>query len=354
MVLDVAAPPNVCCRYGHFCEIGKVDFQQNSPLGLAALERNVSFHAIDLAAMFSQPKKQALLRRLLGDALTAGWVVPLERTAFDCNHVEQALRFMAASKHLGKVLISMEAPIPPASIRRRYVTSGEHLVVGGLGGLGLEICEWLLANGASTVVLASRSGVSSGWQAHRVGAMRAACGDGAVVIGSLDCTDRDACDAFVAAHAATLAGVWHCAMNLRDVLFENMTERQWSECVRVKAEGLANLDVSTRAHCPKLQTFMACSSIVAMTGNAGQSNYAYANAAMEAIVRRRLYDGLPALAVNWGLLGNVGFITTADKEVGAGWLAPQNIDDTLEKLHAMVRATRKLPPPHATPLHPPI
>merc|ERR1719486_1798309 len=101
----------------------------------------------------------------------------------------------------------------------------------------------------------------------------------------------------------------------------------------VKVDGLKHLDMATRAHCPRLQTFMACSSIVAMMGNAGQSNYAYANAAMEAIVRRRRHDGLHGLAVNWGLLDNVGFITTADKEVGAGWLAPQNIDDTLEALH---------------------
>jgi len=125
---------------------------------------------------------------------------------------------------------------------------------------------------------------------------------------------------------------------LRDVLFANMTDEQWTDCVRVKAEGLANLDIATRANCPSLQTFMACSSIVAMMGNAGQSNYAYANAAMEAIVRRRRHDGLHGLAVNWGLLDNVGFITTADKEVGAGWLAPQNIDDTLERLHPMVLA----------------
>ena len=325
----------VVAEYGHFCEIGKVDFQQNSSLGLAALERNVSFHAIDLAAMFSQPKKQTLLRRLLSDALAAGWVVPLDMTTFDCNNVEQALRFMAASKHLGKVLISMADDIAPSSVQHRYVTSGEHLIVGGLGGLGLEMSEWLLANGAATVVLAGRSGVTNGWQAHRIGAMRAMYGESAIATVSLDCTDAAACDAFVSAHSVHLTGVWHCAMNLRDVLFANMTEKQWSECVKVKAAGLANLDASTRKHCPKLQTFMACSSIVAMTGNAGQSNYAYANAAMEAIVRARIHDGLHGLAVNWGLLDNVGFITTADKEVGAGWLAPQNIDDTLEKLHAM-------------------
>jgi NADPH:quinone reductase-like Zn-dependent oxidoreductase len=42
--------------YGHFCEIGKFDLQNNTRIGLKALEKNVSYHAIDLATMFDHPK----------------------------------------------------------------------------------------------------------------------------------------------------------------------------------------------------------------------------------------------------------------------------------------------------------
>ena len=60
---------------------------------------------------------------------------------------------------------------------------------------------------------------------------------------------------------------------------------------QVKIEGTKNLDRLTR----KLQNedfdwFIMFSSTVAGAGNAGQSNYAFANAAMERIIRQRRHD----------------------------------------------------------------
>merc|ERR1719454_2700201 len=117
-----------------------------------------------------------MLKALLDDALASGWVIPLERSTFSCNAVEQALRFMAASKHLGKVLVSMTDEVELLSIQPRYVTAGTHFIVGGLGGFGLEMCEWLLANGAKQVVLGGCSGITTGWQQHRIEAIRDAHG----------------------------------------------------------------------------------------------------------------------------------------------------------------------------------
>jgi fatty acid synthase len=52
------------------------------------------------------------------------------------------------------------------------------------------------------------------------------------------------------------------------------------------------------------------SSVTAGRGNAGQTNYGWANSAMERIVERRRADGLPAIAVEWGAIGDVGLIMT--------------------------------------------
>jgi fatty acid synthase len=38
------------------------------------------------------------------------------------------------------------------------------ILTGGLGGFGLELCNWLMSRGARKLVLVSRSGLSSGYQ----------------------------------------------------------------------------------------------------------------------------------------------------------------------------------------------
>ena len=45
----------------------------------------------------------------------------------------------------------MDEEVPLDSIHPRCVTSGTHLIVGGFGGLGVELCDWLLSNGAACV-----------------------------------------------------------------------------------------------------------------------------------------------------------------------------------------------------------
>jgi len=48
------------------------------------------------------------------------------------------------------------------------------------------------------------------------------------------------------------------------------------------------------------------SSITSGRGNFGQSNYGYANSIMERICEQRKIDGLPALAIQWGPVADVG------------------------------------------------
>jgi len=41
-----------------------------------------------------------------------------------------------------------------------------HVIVGGLGGFGLELAQWLIERGAKYLVLTSRVGVRTGYQAR--------------------------------------------------------------------------------------------------------------------------------------------------------------------------------------------
>lgn len=52
----------------------------------------------------------------------------------------------------------------------RYVCHSDdvYVVIGGLGGFGLELIDWLILRGARKVVINSRRGISNGYQSTRI------------------------------------------------------------------------------------------------------------------------------------------------------------------------------------------
>lgn len=54
-----------------------------------------------------------------------------------------------------------------------------------------------------------------------------------------------------------------------------------------------------------LRDFVIFSSVSCGRGNAGQANYGFSNSVMERICEWRKKLGLPALAVQWGAVGDV-------------------------------------------------
>lgn len=82
---------------------------------------------------------------------------------------------MATGKHIGKVLLQIRKdegakivkPVPKkvSAIPRTYMNPDKtYILVGGLGGFGLELAHWLALRGATKLVLTSRSGVRTGYQ----------------------------------------------------------------------------------------------------------------------------------------------------------------------------------------------
>ena len=66
------------------------------------------------------------------------------------------------------------------------------------------------------------------------------------------------------------------------------------------------------------------SSVSSIFGNPAQGNYSAANAFLDSLAHHRQALGLPALTVNWGVLGGEGYV--ARNERVADFLARQGTD----------------------------
>ncbi|XP_040922555.1 fatty acid synthase-like [Toxotes jaculatrix] len=334
-------------RHGRFLEIGKYDLSNNSPLGMALFLKNVAFHGILLDALFEEGNREwEEVSQLLKEGIMGGVVQPLKTTVFERDQVEEAFRYMAQGKHIGKVVLQVRheekgaavqtaSPLSlPAICRTFCIGSHSYIITGGLGGFGLELAQWLMERGARKLVLTSRSGIRNGYQAKRVSEWRS---QGVEVLVSTNNVSTQEGTEQLIAEAGTLGpvgGVFHLAMVLKDGMLENLTPQLFLDVNKPKYDGTVNLDKVTRRLCPELRYFVAFSSVSCGRGNAGQSNYGYANSTMERVCEKRRYDGLPGLAVQWGAIGDVGVVleTMGGNDTVIGGTLPQRIASCMEVL----------------------
>ncbi|KAM9817197.1 fatty acid synthase [Neosynchiropus ocellatus] len=333
-------------RHGRFLEIGKYDLSNNSPLGMALFLKNVAFHGILLDALFEEGNREwEDVSLLLKEGIKEGVVQPLKTTVFKRDNVEDAFRFMAQGKHIGKVVLQVRseekvagqtpAPLSIRAICRTFCpASHSYIITGGLGGFGLELAQWLTERGARKLVLTSRSGIRNGYQAKQVREWQSQGVE--VLVSTSDISSMKGTETLIteACRLGPVGGVFHLAMVLKDGMLENLSPQLFLDVNKPKYDGTINLDKATRNLCPDLSYFVAFSSVSCGRGNAGQSNYGYANSAMERVCEKRRHDGLPGLAIQWGAIGDVGVVleTMGGNDAVIGGTRPQRMASCLEVL----------------------
>ncbi|GFW74439.1 fatty acid synthase [Trichonephila clavipes] len=120
---------------------------------------------------------------------------------------------------------------------------------------------------------------------------------------------------------------------LRDAFMENQTVVNYEEVCASKVSSTMNLDALSRDLCPSLQWFVCFSSVSCGRGNAGQTNYGYANSVMESICEQRTRENLPGLAIQWGPIGDVGILQdTVGSDVVINGTISQSIRSCLSVL----------------------
>lgn len=297
-------------RHGRFLEIGKVDLAANKPFGMHFFLRDASYHGIMLDSLWdARPNIRKQLWQMVQDGLDSGVVQPLPYRSFTAEHVEPAFRHMGHGKHIGKVLISIdssETPALPVVPQVHFNPTKSYIVIGGLGGIGLEFVNWIRKRNAKKIVLTSRSGVTTGYQAAYIKLWR----DTGLEVKVLQLDASDPVNAKIvfdeAQKLGPLGGFFNLAMTLQIDLIKSQSPESYAYAIDPKYKLSGNMDRLTRKHCPLLEHFVIFSSIAAGSGFHGQSNYGFANSAAERLIEKRVADGYPGKAIQWGPVGEAG------------------------------------------------
>jgi acyl transferase domain-containing protein/enoyl-CoA hydratase/carnithine racemase/NAD(P)-dependent dehydrogenase (short-subunit alcohol dehydrogenase family)/acyl carrier protein len=247
------------------------------------------------------------------------------------------IRYERGVRH---VLRWSELPAAPAPAPIAFKEHGVYLVTGGTGGLGVVFAKEILAQLQATVVLTGRSPLTKETQdlldelsgrGRRVGYRQIDLTDVQQVIDAIEGI-RD--------EYGPLDGILHCAGMAADNFIVRKTTAELAQVLAPKVTGTCNLDEATKD--VELDFFVLFSSVASVLGNAGQADYAAANAFMDqfAARRNRQVDAKQrhgrTRSINWPLwqAGRMSIDAAAQKRLKeAAGLLPMQTATGLQAFH---------------------
>jgi myxalamid-type polyketide synthase MxaB len=279
---------------GRFVELGKIDIWSRA----AAAQRRpdaayLPFDLLEVAAA-DPALVRGLLVELLAD-LEAGHYAPIALQAFPIERSVEAFRLMAQARHVGKVVITQ--PERPAGWTIR--PGATYLVTGAFGGIGQQLCRWLAAQGARSLVLLGRRPDPQLVQQLR--SQGVACESLAFDLAA------DPPEPLAAAlRGKPLVGVFHAAGQLDDGPLEGQTPARQAAVIAPKWGGWQRLEQACQLAACRPEFGVAFSSMAALLGSPGQTSYAMANGALDGLAASPSPRAWPLLSLQWGPWGGAG------------------------------------------------
>ncbi|KAK8110195.1 Nonribosomal peptide synthetase 14 [Apiospora kogelbergensis] len=304
--------------YGCMVDIGKRDFLGRGRLAMNPFAGNRAFFGVDLAILIIEAKHRLVpfLRQCM-DLFEAGKAFPIHpTTVFTADKIQDAFRYMQKGVHMGRIVVQMpddvaSLPLVLPTPKPVFSSDGVYLLAGGMGGLGRSILTWMAYHGAQHLVVFSPSaGTLPEHQQFVEELAEMGC---ELLCFAGDVGDRNFVSDILTAIAGIgpIKGVLQLAMVLRDTGFLNMDHDAWTAATRPKIQGTMNLhELLPR----DLEFFIMCGSTGGTLGAYGQSNYAAANAYLDAFLHFRHAQGLPATVLDIAAIGDIGYVA-ANKNV---------------------------------------
>lgn len=204
-----------------------------------------------------------------------------------------------------------------------YVVSDEDciMVIGGTGGIGLEVCKYLCANSNATIIIVGRKPeqevkekLSSLRSSNRTGLQYYSC----------DTSNDKAVETLFASleqNKSRLTGIIHAGGMLEDKFLLN---KSWESFKKVLDSKIKSTVLIHQYSLPySLKFFSVFSSAVTLTGNIGQTDYTTANMFLNQFIQYRNmnYKECKNSVINWTLwedtgMGKQAFAKTALEKMG--------------------------------------
>ncbi len=297
----------VLATYGRFIEIGKRDVFGETRIGLEVFRKQAIVTSVYLLEQMRDDAERLGVRfRDLVARLGRGELQLLPTTPWSTDQLADAFRSLLPGTHIGKVVVVHDvrpATIRPAPPHMPVRANATYVITGGLGELGQRAAALLVARGAQHLLLLARSEPSPATQ-RAIAALRAA---GATVETMAIDIATDAATHLLRAKLSTmppLAGVLHAAGVLDDGLLTAQTPSRLRAVAAAKVTGLLHL-----AALPELDAadfVVSYSSVASALGTRGQSNYAAANAVVDAMAHTLRARGIRATSIGFGPFGGRG------------------------------------------------
>ena len=332
---------NCMAPFGRFIEIGKRDIHQNSYLGMEPFRQNITFAAVDMITVFQDnaPLADELLDEACRLLYTGEIKEPQSLMEFSFGEAEKAFRLLQLGKHVGKIilvpkegeLVRMAPPRALADTESLLNANKTYLLVGGLGGLGAIVAEWMYQAGARKFAFLSRSGGGNDnstlqWLRAKQASVTVYKGD----VSKGEDVQR------VAGELDNLGGILHLAAVSHDGALRNMEYKHWNTCVKVKADGAWNLHAATS----NLDFFICFSSNSTIVGTPGQANYSAANAYLDGLMQWRRSQGLVGASINIAGVSGVGMFAEMDSDLQASSRRQLDTINPSEFFHLLEEALR--------------
>lgn len=299
--------------FGRFLEIGKRDLYANTHIGLRPFRKNLSYFAIDADTLLVERRELArsLFKEIM-ELVAANELRPLPFESIPVSRASEAFRAMQQSRHIGKLVLSMESDIPdslPVVYTQQSVKPARtYIVTGGLGGFGLATAKWLVEQGATSLALIGRRGAVTEEAIAGIAELEQA---GATVKAfATDISNPQSLSVTLDSIRATMkpiVGIIHSAAVIEDAPLMQITDSQLIRVFESKICGAWNLHQATLQD--SIDMFVLYSSSSAVIGNPGQGAYVAGNLYLDALAQYRRSLGLAGLAIGWGAIKDAGFLT---------------------------------------------
>ncbi|KAK6356052.1 hypothetical protein TWF718_000426 [Orbilia javanica] len=306
-----------CCGpFGRFIEIGKKDLVESGLLQMEQFLKSTTYTAFDMSELYNSPDPAHHM--IWSTVMRKGIelyrqnkvkISPLE--VFDIEDLPNAFRRFGSRNRIGKVVVNMEKPESVLNVRisrysAEFSANKSYLMIGCLGGLGRSLSKWMVERGARKFVFLGRSGLDKEAARRLIEDLTSLGAECKVVRG--DVVSATDVEKMIAAADAPVGGVVQAAMGLKHALFGAMPNEYWRAGIDSKVLGTWNIHNKLKGKDQHLDFFLLTSSISGSAGTPAESNYCAANYFLDNFARYLRSQGLPATAVGFGMISEVGYL----------------------------------------------